>query len=101
MTKLAFALLLAAAALPAAAQQPAPVPAPAPTSADQQLKALYDGYAEWSAKEFGYFENAKGESEQAGYLPKVDPASNLRRAAHLQNLLAQLDAIPVAQLSAS
>ena len=101
MTKLALALLLAAAALPAAAQQPAPVPAPAPTSADQRLKVLYEAYAEWSAKEFGYFENAKGESEQAGYLPKVDPASNLRRAAHLQNLLAQLDAIPVAQLSAS
>jgi uncharacterized protein (DUF885 family) len=101
MTKLALALLLAAAALPAAAQQPAPVPAPAPTSADQRLKVLYEAYAEWSAKEFGYFENAKGESEQAGYLPKVDPASNLRRAAHLQTLLAQLDAIPVAQLSAA
>jgi uncharacterized protein (DUF885 family) len=95
------AFLIAAAAYPAAAQHPTPASAVAPTSADQRLKALYDGYAEWSAKEFGYFENAKGESEQAGYLPKVDPASNLRRAAHLQALLAQLNAIPVAQLSAA
>ena len=101
MNKITIAFLLAAAALPVAAQQPAPAPAAAPSAADQRLKALYDGYAEWSAKEFGNFENAKGESEQAGYLPKVDPASNLRRAAHLQNLLAQLDAIPVAQLSAA
>src|SRR5687768_9161509 len=101
MIKLPFTLLLATTALPAASQQPAPVAAPAPSAADQRLKALYDGYAEWSAKEFGYFENAKGESEQAGYLPKVDPASQLRRAAHLQGLLAQLDAIPAAQLSAA
>ena len=101
MTKLALALFLAAAALPAAAQQPAPAPAAAPSTADRQLRALYDGYAQWSATEFGYFENAKGESEQADYLPKGDPASNLRRAAHLTGLLAQLDAIPAAQLSAA
>jgi uncharacterized protein (DUF885 family) len=101
MTKLALAVLLAAVALPAAAQQPAPITAAEPSAADQRLKALYDGYSDWAAKEFGYFENAKGESEQAGYLPKVDPASNLRRAEHLKSLLAQLDAIPVSQLSAA
>ena len=94
-------ILTAAAVQPGAAlaQQPAPVTAIMPSAADQQLKALYNAYAEWSAKEFGYFENAKGESEQAAYLPKVDPAANLRRAGHLKALLAQLDAIPVAQLS--
>jgi uncharacterized protein (DUF885 family) len=102
MKKLALAVLLSAAALqpvPALAQTPAPA-APAPSAADRQLNALYDGYAEWSAKEFGYFEDAKGETQSAGYLPRVDPASNLRRAGHLQALLAQLDAIPAAQLSA-
>ncbi|HXG81968.1 MAG TPA: DUF885 domain-containing protein, partial [Sphingomicrobium sp.] len=100
MTKLVLAVLPAAAALPA---QPAlaqqPPPPPAASAADSELKALYDGYAEWSAKEFGYFENARGETEQAGFLPRVDAASELRRAAHLQGLLARLNAIPVAQLS--
>jgi uncharacterized protein (DUF885 family) len=69
------------------------------SSADARLKALYDGYAAWDAKESGYFENARGETESAGYLPHVDEASQLRRAAHLKDLLAQLNAIPTAQLS--
>ena len=69
------------------------------SSADTRLKALYDGYAAWDAKESGYFENARGETESAGYLPHVDEASQLRRAAHLKDLLAQLNAIPTAQLS--
>ncbi len=91
--KLRFAFLLLA-AIPAVASAQ-----PAPSSADRQLKSLYDGYADWAAKQFGSFENAKGESEQADYLPKVDPASFAARAAHLQHLLAKLDAIPVARLS--
>src|SRR5690348_4117520 len=69
------------------------------TSADAKLKALYDGYAAWDAKESGYFENSRGETESTGYLPHVDEASQLRRAAHLKELLAQLDTIPSAQLS--
>lgn len=85
-------LLLAAIAAPISAQ-------PAPSPADRQLKALYDGYADWAAKQYGSFENARGESEQAGYLPKVDPASFAARAAYLTQLLAKLDAIPVARLS--
>ena len=101
-TPLALLLALTAVAPPAIAQQPAPAAAASTLSAaDQRLKALYDGYSDWAAKEYGYFEDAKGESQQAGYLAKVDPASNLRRAAHLQSLLAQLDAIPAAQLSAA
>jgi uncharacterized protein (DUF885 family) len=102
MKKLAFALLLAAAALPAQiafAQTPAPA-APAPSAADQQLKALYEGYSDWVAKEYGYFLDAKGEERQGGTIAHVDPASNLRRAAHEQQLLAQLNAIPATQLSA-
>ena len=101
MTKLAIAILLSAAALPnqAFAQTPAPATVPVPSAADRQLKALYEGYADWSEKEFGNFTDAKGESQQAGYLPRVDPASNIARAEHLKQLLAQLDAIPAAQLS--
>jgi uncharacterized protein (DUF885 family) len=77
----------------------APVAEHAPASADARLKALYEGYAAWDAKESGYFENSRGESESANYLPHVDAASQLRRAAHLQDLLNQLNAIQTAQLS--
>jgi len=69
------------------------------SDADVRLRALYDGYAAWEEKEFGFFENARGEREQKGYLPHVDQASEQRRAAHLKEVLAQLDAIPAAQLS--
>ena len=95
----ALSLLLAAVAV-----QPAAAPAQAtaaPSAPDRQLKALYEGYSDWAEKEYGSFTDAKGESQQAGYLPRVDPASQLRRAEHVKRLLAQLDAIPVAQLSAA
>src|SRR5690349_14512429 len=68
-------------------------------SADARLKAIYDDYADWTDKEFGAFENKRGEQERAGYLPHVDEASQLRRAAHMKDVLAQLDAIPATQLS--
>ena len=70
----------------------------APTSANSQLKVLYNGYAFWDAKESGYFENS-GEIESAGYLAHVDATSQLRRATHLKELLEQLDAIPKGKLS--
>ena len=72
---------------------------PAPSQADGQLKALYEGYADWTQKEFGFYADAKGENQPADYLPRVDPAAQLARAAHLKQLLAQLDAIPATQLS--
>ena len=82
-----------------AAVQTAPAAVPGPTAADLKLKAIYDAYAKWGASEYGYFEDAKGENQSAGYLPKVDAASQLRRAEHLRGVLAQVKAIPVAQLS--
>ncbi len=71
----------------------------APSAADLKLKALYDGYASWLAKESGYFEDASGETRAADYLPRVDARSQAKYAAHLRDLLGQLNAIPVAQLS--
>ena len=98
MTKLTLSLLLAAVALqPALAEQAAPAPTASP--ADARLKTLYEGYAAWAAKEYGSFEDAKGETQQAGYLPRVDPGTEQARGEHLKALLAQLDAISVAQLS--
>ena len=96
--KLRLTLCLLAA--PVFATDAAPASAqPVPSDADRQLKSLYDGYSFWVAKEFGSIEDKKGEYQPAGYLPKVDPASNLARAAYLNTLLAKLDAIPVASLS--
>jgi len=95
-------LFLAGAALsPAAslAQSPPAAQAPEPTAADVKLRALYNGYSAWAAKEGGYFETEDGELKQASYLPHVDAATQEREAAHLQDLLNQLNAIPTAQLS--
>ena len=86
------ALIFATGAAPASAQ-------PAPFGADRQLKSLYDGYSFWVAKEYGSIEDSRGASQPADYLPRVDPATNLARAAYLKTLLAKLDAIPLASLS--
>ena len=72
------AIFLAGAAVvagtPAQAQTAAPQQAPA-SAADLQLRALYDGYSAWAAKEGGYFETAEGEQKQSDYLPRVDAAT--------------------------
>ena len=77
----------------------AQAPPPTRTQADRQLQAIYESYADWSAKEYGYFVDKKGENQPADYLPKVDPATQLARAGHLKQMLAQIDAIPLAQLT--
>jgi len=93
----------AALALPARAQTQASVEqarsAPA-GPADARLRALYDGFSRWQLKEGGYFEDAGGETKPADYLEHVDPATQARRAAHLADLLEQLNGIPADQLSA-
>ena len=68
-------------------------------SADARLKALYDAYADWDARESGQFWNSKGELEATGQLPRVDAASQLQREGHLKDVLAQLNAISPKQLS--
>jgi uncharacterized protein (DUF885 family) len=97
--KLAGVALTAAWIAAPAIAEAAPAAATIQSSADRQLKALYDGYAEWDAKESGNFLDSRGETKPADYLPRVDAATQQRRATHLQDLLKQLNAIPVAQLS--
>ena len=99
VSKLAAVVLVSLWAAPASAAQAAPAQAAVPNSADGRLKALYDGYSEWDAKESGYFEDSRGETKPNNHLPRVDPASQERRAAHLQQLLTQLNAIPQGELS--
>jgi uncharacterized protein (DUF885 family) len=99
VANLAAALILAAWPTTAALAEAAPVHTVAASAADRELRALYDGYAAWDAKESGNIQDARGETKPAGYLPKVDAATQQRRAAHLQELLRQLNAIPQSQLS--
>ena len=99
---MAKTLLLAAAAaflLPTGVwAQPAPAAVQRP-AADAKLRALYDGYAAWDAKESEQFEDARGETKPTAHLPHVDEATQLRRAAYVRDLLSQLNAIPLQQLS--
>jgi len=95
------ALVLALATLPATAfaQQVAPA-APTPASAaDQKLRSIYEEYATWQSKEYGSIEDSRGETDQADYLPRVDPANWRRRAEHLQSILKQVKSIDPAGLS--
>lgn len=94
---LAIAAPASAQAQPASGQQAAQAPA---SQADRRLIALYEAYAEWANREFGYFEDEQGERKPADFLPKVDAASHLRRAEYIRTALDRLDSIPFAQLSA-
>ena len=102
LSRLALFACLAALTAPLAAQRaPATtvLAAEVPMAGDAPLKALYDGYANWTAKEYGSIWGDDGDAEQAGYLPRADAANELRRAAHRADLLKQLNAIPVDSLS--
>jgi uncharacterized protein (DUF885 family) len=96
---LALLLLVSVCGVAPAAVQTAPVAPVAQSPADARLRALYDGYAVWDAKESGFFEDSRGEAKPTDYLPHVNPATQARRAAHLKELLAELNAIPAAELS--
>nr|WP_315765089.1 DUF885 family protein [Sphingomonas sp. Y38-1Y] len=78
---------------PLAAQTAAATP-------DPRLKALYD--AEWAfrSREFADLADAKpGEPSADDHLPSVTPAAYQRRLAYWKDMLAKVDAIPVAGLS--
>ncbi|MEP7315159.1 MAG: DUF885 family protein [Sphingomicrobium sp.] len=102
LSRLALSASLAALTPPLAAQVAPASSSPATTMAmpgDATLKALYDGYATWTAKEYGAIWGEDGDAEQAGYLPRADAANELRRVAHRADLLKQLNEIPAESLS--
>jgi uncharacterized protein (DUF885 family) len=74
----------------------APFPAAA-QSADARLKALYDAEWAWRAQEFG--RDPDGDREGSDRMPRVDPASQARRAAYWNKALTDLNKIPMAELS--
>ena len=97
-----IAFLVGMSLVPASAVAQPVEPTPTPTaavSADARLKALYDGYSRWDAQESGYRIDEEGELKPLDYLPQVDVAAQQRRERHFKEMLSQLNAIPVAQLS--
>jgi uncharacterized protein (DUF885 family) len=72
----------------------------APNSADARLRALYDAEWAWRQNELGQVEDEEsGPGGLADHLPRVDAATQQRRLAYWEDVLRQLDAIPVDQLS--
>ena len=68
-------------------------------SADERLRAVYK--AEWQWRDEQLAANEDSQKPVVDHLPKVDPASQGMRLKYWQDVLAQLDEIPRAQLSAA
>lgn len=83
-------------------QSPAPVAAhagaEAPTAADRALRALYEREWAWRQQEFAQ-EKIDGRWQASSRLPSVAAEDWERRVAYWTQVLAELDAIDVAQLS--
>ncbi|WP_336959988.1 DUF885 domain-containing protein [Sphingobium aquiterrae] len=88
---------LALTASQASAQQAAPAPQAA-GPADARLKALYE--REWTWRQAEGLRGGRG-GDEAGldHLPKVDAATQARHLAYWRQALAELDTIPLDQLS--
>ena len=67
------------------------------SSADQQLRALYNAEFAWRQAQLGRIQDQDGRWAKPGpHLPKVDAATQAARLAYWNKALAQLDTIPVA-----
>jgi uncharacterized protein (DUF885 family) len=89
--------LLLAMAAPLALTAPLAAHQTAPAGADARLKALYDAEWTWRTQELAL--DPEGGRDGTDRMPHVDPASQQRRLVYWRDVLRQLDAIPVAQLS--
>lgn len=70
-----------------------------PSAADQRLQVLYESDWAWSMREFAQIDDGEGGITDDDHLPSVTPAAQARRAAHWQEAVAALNAIPAEQLS--
>src|SRR5688500_16805726 len=89
--------LLLALAAPALLAAPAAVAQDQATSADARLKAIYEAEWTWRAQELAL--NPEASPDGADRLPHVDAASQERRLVYWTEVLRQLDAIPLDELS--
>jgi uncharacterized protein (DUF885 family) len=69
------------------------------SDADQRLRSLYTAEWDWRQKEFAREPGQVGRGAAADHLPRVDAASQQKRLEYWQKALADLDKIPLAQLS--
>lgn len=90
---LLLSLLCLSVAHPAAAQS-------AP-SADERLRSLYTAEWDWRQQEFARHPGDVGRGITADHLPRVDATAQKARLAYWTRVLAQLDAIDPAALSAA
>jgi uncharacterized protein (DUF885 family) len=90
--------LILALAAPMPAFAAAPVGTTAPTAADKQLKAIYDAEWQFRLKEFAQVEDGL-RTKEGDHLYGVTPADWERRKAYWSNTIAQIDKIPLNQLS--
>jgi uncharacterized protein (DUF885 family) len=88
-------LALAVPQLPTLAATPA---ASAPTAADKQLKAVYDAEWQWRMQEFAQVADGL-RTKDGDRLPGVTPADWQRRRAYWSNVIAEIDKIPLKELS--
>lgn len=86
-------LLLALASAAALAEQ-------APSSADVQLRSIYTEQWQWWQEEMAEEPDDERPGNRSEHLPQVDEPSQSRRLAHLIDVLAQLDRVKLAELSA-
>jgi len=94
-----FSAALAATVSAPAVAQTAPAAAPAAQSADARLRALYEAEWAWRQKEFARRQGDTAYGASSDHLPRVDAASQAARVKYWQDTLAELDKIPVDQLS--
>jgi uncharacterized protein (DUF885 family) len=97
-----LAILLAASAVPAAAQpaqQAAPSATAAPASADERLRRLYTEEWQWRLRQEQRVPSEGGRAVAGDRLPSITPAAHRERLRYWERVLAELDRIPLAELS--
>jgi uncharacterized protein (DUF885 family) len=72
---------------------------PSTSEADQRLKALYNAEWQWREKEEARVPGEFGRHAADDHLPRVDAATQQKRLEYWQKTLAELDKIPLEQLS--
>src|SRR5690606_18134373 len=82
-----------------------PVPTRAETasgsSADQQFKAIYEEEWSWRQQQFPGTDDDREDAARVNHLPHVDAETQKQRLQVWSNVLKQLDALPVDELSAA
>ena len=75
--------------------------APTPNTADQRFKTIYEAEWAWRSQQFPGTNDDKDRRPRIDSLPKIDAATQKQRMAYWNDVLRQLDAIPVDELSAA